>query len=127
MTTKDVSACVMTISVQQPSTTLEQYGEISATAVTESCTTVAVGVAGQPSQPTHSVMETFDHAAKERLTSVREIIAWTLAAVSTVLFVSSLTINIIMLWIYKKRQRKDNMLKLPCVKWKVILVMKLQI
>ena len=86
VTTKDVSTCVMTISVQQLSTTLELYGEISATAVTESSTTVAAGVAGQPSQPTHSVMETFDHAAKERLTSVREVIAWTLVAVSIQLY-----------------------------------------
>ena len=41
-------------------------------------------------------------------TSVREGLAWALAAVFVVLFVGSLTINIIMLWIYKKRQSKDN-------------------
>ena len=83
----------------------------------------------QSPQDADSTKDSFYHtlAANEVSTGVREVIAWTLAAVSTVLFVSSLTINIIMLWIYKKRQRKDNMLKLPCVKWKVILVMKLQI
>ena len=36
------------------------------------------------------------------------VIGWTLAAISTVLFIMSLTINIIMLWVYKKRQSKDN-------------------
>ena len=40
--------------------------------------------------------------------SVREGISWTLVAILTVLFIGSLTINIIMLWIYKKRQSKDN-------------------
>ena len=36
--------------------------------------------------------------------TVRESIAWTLAAVLAVLFLSSLTINITQWWIYKKRQ-----------------------
>ena len=36
--------------------------------------------------------------------TVRESIAWTLAAVVTVLFLFSLTINITLLWVYKKRQ-----------------------
>ena len=103
VTTKGISTPLTTIPVLQLSTTLEQY---ATTVVTESSTTV--GGVRQPSQPTHSVMETFDHAAKERLPSVREVIAWTLAVASTVLFVGSLTINLIMLWIYKKRQSKDN-------------------
>ena len=95
-----------TTDVQQLSATLEQYEETSATAVTESSTTVTDAV--QPCRPTHSVMETIFHATTERLPHLREGISWSLAAVSTVLFVSSLTINIIMLWIYKKRQSKDN-------------------
>ena len=41
-------------------------------------------------------------------TSVREVVAWTLAAISTVLFIGSLTVNITVLWVYKKRQAKDN-------------------
>ena len=43
------------------------------------------------------------------LTSAREAVAWTVAAVSMVLFVISLIVNITMLWLrYKKRQAKDN-------------------
>ena len=44
----------------------------------------------------------------DSFTSVREAIAWTLAATSTVLFIGSLTVNITVLWVYKKRQAKDN-------------------
>ena len=44
----------------------------------------------------------------DSFTSVREVIAWTLAATSTVLFIGSLTVNITVLWVYKKRQAKDN-------------------
>ena len=40
-------------------------------------------------------------------TIAREVIAWTLAATSTVLFIGSLTVNITVLWVYKKRQAKD--------------------
>ena len=36
--------------------------------------------------------------------TVKEYIAWALAAVVTVLLLLSLIINIILLWIYKKRQ-----------------------
>ena len=53
-------------------------------------------------------MENFTHANIEMLRSVREVIAWTLATVFAVLLFFLLTINIIMLWIYKKRQCKDN-------------------
>ena len=45
---------------------------------------------------------------------VRESVAWTVAAVSMVLFVVSLTVNITMLWLrYKKRQTKDNNVEAP--------------
>ena len=48
------------------------------------------------------------------LTGVREAVAWTVAAVSMVLFVVSLTVNITMLWLrYKKRQAKDNNVEAP--------------
>ena len=48
------------------------------------------------------------------LTRVREAVAWTAAAVSMVLFVVSLTVNITMLWLrYKKRQAKDNNVEAP--------------
>ena len=47
-------------------------------------------------------------------TSVREAVAWTVAAVSMVLFVTSLTVNITMLWLrHKKRQAKDNNVEAP--------------
>ena len=50
----------------------------------------------------------------DSLTGVREAIAWTVAAVSMVLFVVSLTVNITMLWLrYKKRQAKDNNVEVP--------------
>ena len=45
---------------------------------------------------------------------MREAAAWTVAAVSMVLFVVSLTVNITMLWLrYKKRQAKDNNVEAP--------------
>ena len=48
------------------------------------------------------------------LTSVREAVAWTVATVSMVLFVVSLTVNITMLWLrYRKRQAKDNNVEAP--------------
>ena len=48
------------------------------------------------------------------LTNTREAIAWTVAAVSIVLFVVSLTVNITMLRLrYKKRQAKDNNVEAP--------------
>ena len=48
------------------------------------------------------------------LTSVRETVPWTVAAVSMVLFVVSLTVNITMLWLrYKKRQAKDKNVEVP--------------
>ena len=48
------------------------------------------------------------------LIGVREAVAWTVAAVSMVLFVVSLTVNITMLWLrYKKRQAKDNNVEAP--------------
>ena len=48
------------------------------------------------------------------LTSVREAVAWTVAAVSMVLFVVSLTVNITMLWLrHKKRQAQDNNVEAP--------------
>ena len=48
------------------------------------------------------------------LTSVRESVAWTVAAVSMALFVVSLTVNITMLWLrYRKRQAKDNNVEAP--------------
>ena len=48
------------------------------------------------------------------LTGVREVVAWTVAAVSMVLFVVSLTVNITMLWLrHKKRQAKDNNVEAP--------------
>ena len=54
------------------------------------------------------------HNLKLSLTSVREAVAWTVAAVSMVLFVVSLTVNITMLWLrYKKRQAKDNNVEAP--------------
>ena len=50
----------------------------------------------------------------DSLTGVREAVAWTVAAVSMVLFVVSLTVNISMLWLrYKKRQAKDNNVEAP--------------
>ena len=50
----------------------------------------------------------------DSLTGVREAVAWTVAAVSMVLFVLSFTVNIIMLWLrYKKRQAKDNSVETP--------------
>ena len=50
----------------------------------------------------------------DSLTGVREAVAWTVAAVSIVLFVVSLTVNITMLWLrYKKRQAKDNNVEAP--------------
>ena len=51
------------------------------------------------------------------LTGVRESVAWTVAAVSMVLFVVSLTVNITMLWLrYKERQAKDNNVEAPMYK-----------
>ena len=48
------------------------------------------------------------------LTGVREAVAWTVAAISMVLLVVSLTVNITMLWLrYKKRQAKDNNVEAP--------------
>ena len=48
------------------------------------------------------------------LVCVREAVAWTVTAVSIVLFVVSLTVNITMLWLrYKKRQAKDNNVEAP--------------
>ena len=45
---------------------------------------------------------------------VRESVAWTVAAVSMVLFVVLLAVNITMLWLrYKKRQAKDNNVEAP--------------
>ena len=45
----------------------------------------------------------------DSLTGVREAVAWTVAAVSMVLFLVLLAVNITMLWLrYKKRQAKDN-------------------
>ena len=50
----------------------------------------------------------------DSLTGVREAVAWTVAAVSMVLFVVSLTVNITMLWLrYKKKQAKDNNVEAP--------------
>ena len=62
-----------------------------------------------------------DHVADEKMgtlicnhtVSVNEILGWTLAAVSMVLFVVSFTINVIMLWVYRKRQSKDNNVESP--------------
>ena len=102
MTTKDISTPVTTLPVHH-STTLEQYGETSPTAVTEPSNTVTGAV--QPSQLTHSAMKTF---TTERFSSVTEVISWTLVAVLTVVCVGSLSINIIMVWIYKKSKGKDN-------------------
>ena len=54
------------------------------------------------------------HNLNLSMTSVREAVAWTVAAVSMVLFVVLLTVNIIMLWLrYKKRQAKDNNVEAP--------------
>ena len=51
---------------------------------------------------------------KLSLIGVREAVAWTVAAVSMVLFVVSLTVNITMLWLrYKKRLAKDNNVEAP--------------
>ena len=51
---------------------------------------------------------------KLSLTSAREAVAWTVAAVSMVLFVVLLTVNITMLWLrYMKRQAKDNNVEAP--------------
>ena len=51
------------------------------------------------------------------LTGVREVVAWTVAAVSMVLFVVSLTVNITMLWLrYKNKQAKDNNVEAPMYK-----------
>ena len=50
----------------------------------------------------------------DSLTGVREAVAWTVAAVSIVLFVVLLTVNISMLWLrYKKIQTKDNNVEAP--------------
>ena len=54
------------------------------------------------------------HNLNLSLTGVREAVVWTVAAVSMVLFVVSLTVNITMLWLrYKKRQAKDNNVEAP--------------
>ena len=54
------------------------------------------------------------HNLNLSVTSVREAVAWTVAAVSMVLFVVSLTVNITMLWLrYKKRQAKDKNVEVP--------------
>ena len=53
----------------------------------------------------------------DSLTNVRETVAWTVAAVSMVLFVVLLTVNITMLWLrYKKRQAKKNNVEAPMYK-----------
>ena len=83
---------------------------------TESSTSTIGHDAIQPLQTTDSIMDSNCHTPlvnrdciqNSCFTSVGEAIAWTLATVSTVLFVGSLIINIIILWIYKKRQSKDN-------------------
>ena len=50
----------------------------------------------------------------DSLSCVREAVALTVAAVSMVLFVVTLTVNITMLWLrYKKRQAKDNNVETP--------------
>ena len=58
--------------------------------------------------------EDVSHNLKLSLICVREAVAWTVAAVSMVLFVVSLTVNITMLWLrYKKRLAKDNNVEAP--------------
>ena len=61
--------------------------------------------------PTNSRMNIGDNL---NLVCAREAVAWTVAAVSMVLFVVSLAVNITMLWLrYKKRQAKDNNVEAP--------------
>ena len=61
--------------------------------------------------PTTSGMNISDNI---NLVCAREAVAWTVAAVSMVLFFVSLTVNIIMLWLrYKKTQAKDNNVEAP--------------
>ena len=58
----------------------------------------------------------------DSLAGVREAVAWTVAAVSLVLFFISLTVNITMLWLrYKKRQAKDNNFEAPMYEMEVNL------
>ena len=48
------------------------------------------------------------YSTSDSFISAREVIAWALVAILTVLFIGSLTVNITVLWVYKKRQDKDN-------------------
>lgn len=41
-------------------------------------------------------------------TGSSEVVAWILVSILTVLFTGLLTVNIIVLWVYKKRQARDN-------------------
>ena len=99
----DASATITTDSETEPPFPSEGAGEASQhvleNSVTES-TTITSGPDEMHPQLANSDISYCNN-------SVGEIIGWTLAGVSTVLFVS-LTINIIMLWVYKKGQSKDN-------------------
>ena len=81
-------------------------------AVTNSMTTTAI-----PSQAydiTQMVSSTSCKSVCANVSGVREAVAWTVASVSMVLFVVSLTVNITMLWLrYKKRQAKGNNVEAP--------------
>ena len=96
--------------VQVATTMMKTFSALSTTEASTS-TRSSGHDAIQPLQTTDSIMNSNNcHtlSADSSFTSVREVIAWTLVAVFTVLFVGLLTINVIMLWIYKKRQSKDN-------------------
>ena len=83
----------------------------SALPTTESSTSTSGHDVLQPLQTTDSIIDSNNcHtlSANSSFTSVREVISWSLVAVSSFLFVGLLTINIITLWIYKKRRSKDN-------------------
>ena len=73
-----------------------------------------------PLTDTNAITSGFDMHSKlansEINTGISEVLGWSLAAVSTALFFASLASNIIMLWVYEKRQSKDNNVETPMYK-----------
>ena len=86
------------ISLNNPTVAITWAKEVADTALSPQSTNAT---------ETSSTLTSSNHT-NDSFTNAREVIAWTLAAVSTVLFIGSLTVNITVLWVYKKRQAKDN-------------------
>ena len=89
--------CIRDRSLNNPTVAITGAKEVTDTALSP-----------QSTNATETSTLTSSNHTNDSFTNAREVIAWTLAAVSTVLFIGSLTVNITVLWVYKKRQAKDN-------------------